>query len=138
MSFPVAHPSAVTLCLLRLCVLVRLCHSSFHLSPISIPQPCEPVTQGGPLISYISIITAVAEAAGRCSFSSWFEVQSVMAGTLRWQDLEAAGHLVSTVRKPRAEKVAIRLTSSCLCSLRSQPVEWHNLHTVRVFLPQLT
>lgn len=35
-------------------------------------------------------------------------VQSIMAGMSRWQELEAASHVESTVRKKRADE--------CLCS----------------------
>ena len=34
--------------------------------------PCGPVTQGSPLIPYISILIAVTEAMGKCFFSSRF------------------------------------------------------------------
>lgn len=140
MSFPVTRPSAVTLVSSQLCVRFGLCHSPFHLSPIFIPQPGEPVPRGGPSISYISILTAVAEATGKHFFSSWFEVQPVMAGILIlwWQDLEAASHLASTVRKLRAQKAVDQLASSPLPNLRSQSMEWHCLPTARVFLPRLT
>lgn len=112
-------PSAVTLVSSKFFVWVRLCHSSFHLSLIIIPQPCKPVTQGGPLISYISILTAVTEATGKCFFSSWFEVQSVMTGALWWQDLKAV-NWSPCIHSQEAERRGGRCSPHFLLSVQSE------------------